>query len=127
MRPNNVIRLYLLMLILHQAHVFEEVWGYSWIVNLFNSVGKFLAINWVLYSISVIILYFILQKRIAGYQLGMLYSLLMILSGVLHITGYLVTSRYFGGFAGALSSLGIILIGIPLFISLRRALPILQW
>lgn len=116
---NRIIALFLLMLVFHVAHVFEEVYGRFWILN---NVGLkwFLIINWILFLFPVFFFYLLLSGYKYSFYLGMLYSIIMIINGVMHNVAYFVTGKYFDGFAGGITGLFLILIGIPLFFNLKK-------
>ena len=118
---NRVIVLYLFMLAFHVAHVFEEVYGRFWILN---SVGLkwFLIINWILFLFPLLFFYLLLAGYKLSIYLGMLYSLIMIINGLMHNTAYFVTGKYFDGFAGGITGIFLILTGIPLFFNLKKKL-----
>ncbi len=113
---------FLLMLLGHVAHVFEEVWARFWPLEKVFGLGWFLAINWLLLCFPVAVFYFILGRKRWAYYLGIAYAAVMILNGVVHNVATLVTGRYFGGFAGGFSGIGLILVGLPLIHYLRRAM-----
>ena len=69
MNNDKVVIFYLLMLINHVAHVFEETWGRFWILNKVG-LGLYLAINWVLFCIPVILFYFVLNNKRWAYKLS---------------------------------------------------------
>ena len=119
MNLNKVNLFYLLLLLFHVGHVFEEAWGGFRIVGIIG-IGWFLAVNWFLFSIPVAIFYFILEKRRPAYILGMIYGAVMILNGLGHNVATVVTGRYFGFAAGGFTGIGLILTGIPLIYYLNR-------
>lgn len=120
---SKVILLYLLMLVGHVAHVFEEVWGRFWLMDAFFGLGWFLAINWALFCIPVVLLYFVLHGKRRAYWMSMVYAGIMILNGVGHNVAALLTGRYFGGFAGGFTGLGLVAAGLPLLYYLWKELP----
>ena len=119
---NRAVIFYLLMILAHVAHVFEETWGGFWIESRIGQPA-FLAINWLLFAIPVVIFYFILDRKRWAFQLGMLYAGFMGLQGIGHNVATIVTGRYFGGFAGGFSGLVMALIAWPLIHHLRREMP----
>ena len=40
MNENTVILFYLLLLVGHVAHIFEETWGRFWLMNAFFGLGQ---------------------------------------------------------------------------------------
>jgi len=95
----------------HVAHVFEETWGRFWLIDSVYGLGWFLAANWVLFCIPVILFYFVLHEQIWAYRLSIVYAGIMILNGLGHNIATIVTGRYFGGFAGGFTGIGLILVG----------------
>ncbi len=115
----QVVYFYLLMLLAHAAHILEEIWGRFWLIG-FYGLGWFLIINWILFCIPVLFLYNILQERRWAYSLSMIYAGIMILNGIGHNIATIVTGKYFDGFAGGFSGIGLLLIGSLMIQSLRR-------
>jgi len=114
---------YLLMLLAHLAHVFEEVWARFWILDKIGLAG-FLAINWVLFSIPVTLLHFILSRKRWAFQLGILYAAFMGVQGFGHNIATIVTGRYFDGYAGGFSGIAMIVISWPLVRHLIKEMPV---
>jgi hypothetical protein len=123
MAEKKIVASYLLLLFFHVAHVFEEVWGHFWIMDRMGSEGWYLIINWLLFGLPLIFFYLILNGRRIGYILGILYAIFMVLNGLGHNAAVIVTGSYFGGFAGSISGIGLVLVGIPAALFLRRGLP----
>jgi len=109
------------MLIIHVAHVFEETWGRFWILNKVG-LGFFLTINCVLFCIPVIIFYFVLNKYHWAYKLGLVYAAFMVLQGIGHNFATIISGRYFDGFAGGYSGIGLAVIGSALFYYLFKGI-----
>jgi hypothetical protein len=118
-RLNKVNLFYLALLFFHAGHVFEEAWGGFRIVGKIG-LGWFFAVNWFLFSIPLVIFYFILEKRRGAYILGMLYGAFMIINGLGHNIVTIVTGRYFGFAAGGFTGIGLILTGLPLVYYLNK-------
>lgn len=110
----KIIILYLLLLLFHVAHVFEEAWGRFWLMDQVFGLGRFLVINWFLFSIPVFIFYFLLQNKRTAVYLALIYSVIMILNGLVHNIATIATGKYFGGFAGGWTGILLILTGLPL-------------
>jgi hypothetical protein len=53
---------------------------------------------------------------------GLVYAAFMALQGLGHGVAWLVSGRYFGGFAGAVTGLALLAIGVPLARALLREL-----
>jgi hypothetical protein len=119
---SKAIFFYLLMLLAHIAHVFEEVWAGFWILRRIGLAG-FLAVNWVLFSIPLAVLYFILHRKRWAFQIGLVYAGFMGLQGFGHNIATIVTGRYFDGYAGGFSGIAMIIISWPLVHHLRKEMP----
>ena len=123
MSNSKVILFYLLMLVAHIAHVFEEIWGRCWLMDAFFGLGWFLVANWVLFCIPVVVFYFVLHEKRWAFCLGIVYASIMILKGVGHNLATIVTDKYFSGFAGGYTGIGLLLIGPPMIHYLRKGMP----
>ncbi|MGA2623711.1 MAG: hypothetical protein ABSF91_07655 [Bacteroidota bacterium] len=121
MNKNKVVIVYLLMLMNHVAHIFEETWGRFWLIDSFYGLGWFLVANWVLLCIPVVLFYFVLHERRWAHHLSIIYAGIMILNGVGHNIATIVTGRYFGGFAGGYTGIGLIIIGSAMIYYLLKA------
>jgi hypothetical protein len=119
----RLVFFFLLMLLWHLAHVFEEIWGGFWMIDRLGGLGRFLIVNEILFSIPVVLLYFVLQQRPWAFRLSIVYGAVMILNGLGHNLGTWLTGRYFGGFAGGFTGIGLVAIGGPLVYYLWRAMP----
>ena len=119
---NKIILYYLLLITFHFGHVLEETWGRFWMVNTFG-LGLYLFINWILFFILVTLLYFVILEKRAAYHLSIAYAVFMVLNGAGHNIATLFTGKYFNGFAGGFSGLGLIITGIPLFTILYKNIP----
>jgi len=114
-----IVRLFLLMLGLHIAHVFEEIWGEFWMVNIF-SLELFLVGNWILYCVIIFLFYFILEERKGAYKLAIIYIGFIGIQGIAHLLATLITGSYFGVFAGGITGLPIFITSIPLIYHLIK-------
>jgi len=121
MKNNKVIVFYLFMLIIHVAHVFEEIWGRFWLLNKVG-LGLYLTINCLLFCIPVILFYFILMNKRWAYMVSVLYATFMILQGVGHIIATIISGKYFDGFAGGYTGIGLLIIGSALNYHLLKGL-----
>jgi hypothetical protein len=121
MYKNKVVILYLLMIVNHVAHVFEEIWGRFWILNKVGS-GIYLAINLVLFCIPLLLFYFVLNDRRWAYKFSIAYAGFMVLQGIGHNAATLITRRYYDGFAGGFTGIGLIVIGFPLIYYLLESI-----
>lgn len=120
----QLLALYLLMLLAHQAHVVEEAWGRFFLVELYG-LGLYLALNWLLLCIPVGLLFFVMVDRPLAYTLSLIYAGFMAVQGIGHNVLTIVTGRYFDGFAGGLTGIVLCVLGLLLFRALwqeRRVL-----
>ena len=122
LKRNKIIFLYLLMLIGHVAHVFEEIWGRFWMLNEVG-LGTYLAFNLVLFCIPVLLFYFVLNSKRWAYILSIIYAGFMGLQGIGHNVAVLITGRYFNGFAGGYTGIGLLVISFPMTYFLFKYLP----
>lgn len=120
MYKDKIIILYLLLLMNHVSHILEEVWGRLWLIDAVFGLGWFLLGNWILFCVPVGLFYFILNERRWAYRLGMIYAGIMVLNGIGHNVATILTGRYFGGFAGCFTGIGLIILGGLLFYNLSK-------
>lgn len=120
---NKIILLYLLLLTFHVAHILEETWGHFWIMDKIFGIDLFLLLNWILFCVPVFFFYLIILDKKTGYYLSIVYSIFMVLNGIVHNLATLIIGKYFDGFAGGFSGIGFIIIGIPLSILLLKNIP----
>lgn len=114
MKKSAVPLLFLLLLAVHIAHVFEEVWGRFQPLERIFGLGWFLLLNWIFLAAPMTVFFFILMRRRPAYVLGAIYAALMALNGLGHNIALAVTGRYFGGFAGAVSGVPMIILALLL-------------
>ena len=113
---------YLSLLGFHVAHVLEEIVGRFVVLHKLGLAG-FAAANWVLFLIPMALFYFWLAGRRWALRSSLLYAGLMVLNGLGHIVMTLVTGRYFDGYAGGLSGIGLAVSGLVLLRSQLRKEP----
>jgi hypothetical protein len=111
------------MLVVHVGHVLEEIGGRFWIMSTVLGLGWFLVVNWILFCIPVALFYGVLRGKHWAYTLSMVYAAIMTLNGVGHNVATLVTGRYWDGFAGSVTGIGLTLIGLSLLCLLRKERP----
>jgi hypothetical protein len=110
----KIIVFYLLLLINHVAHIFEEIWGGFWLMDKVFGLGWFLVGNLIVLCIPVLLFYFVLQEKNWALNLSLIYAAIMILNGIGHNVATIISGKYFGGFAGGYSGIGLIIIGSAL-------------
>ena len=108
---SRAVAAYLSLLAFHVAHVLEEVYGRFVALHELGLAG-FLAANWVLFCIPVAFFYFWLSGRSWARRMSVLYAAFMVLNGLGHNVMTLATGRYFDGYAGGFSGLGLAVAGI---------------
>jgi hypothetical protein len=106
----RAIAAFLGLLAFHVAHVFEEIYGRFVALHKLGLAG-FLAANWALFCVPIVILYFWLRGRRWALRLSAVYAGFMVLNGLGHIVMTLATGRYLDGYAGGLSGFGLIVTG----------------
>jgi hypothetical protein len=126
MNKSRSYLLYLLILVGHIAHIFEEILGRFWLINLVGGLGWFLLLNWVLFCFPVSLFYFVLLGKRWAYYLSIIYVGIMIFNGIGHKIATLVTRRYFNGFAGGFSGIIFIVIGPFLIYYLWKGITIID-
>jgi hypothetical protein len=120
-RP-RAIAAYLSLIAFHAAHVLEEVFGRFVVLHRLGLAG-FLAANWALFCLPLGVFYFWLAGRRWARAMSVLYAGLMVLNGLGHNVMTLATGRYFDGYAGGFSGLGLIASGALLLRALRPQEP----
>ena len=116
----KVVLFYLLLLLFHTAHILEEVWAGFRPVGKYFSMETFIILNLTLYAVPLAFFYFYLLNKKWAYYISLAYAYLMILNGAVHNIATIVTGKYFGGFAGGFSGIGLIIFGVPLIYYLRK-------
>lgn len=86
-------------------------------------LGSYLAINWMLLCIPVVLFYFVLDYKRWAYKLSIVYVGFMGLQGVGHNIAAIITRKYFDGFAGGYSGIALLIIGLPLIYYLWKEMP----
>lgn len=94
----------------HVLHVLEEFWGEFRAVRIMGP-ALFLAANAVLLAIPLVLFFFSLENKRAAILLVRIYAAIMILNGLGHGLAVIISGRYFGFAAGAVSGLGLIVFG----------------
>jgi hypothetical protein len=123
MNNHKVIIFYLLMLMNHVAHIFEEIWGRFFLMKKIG-LGWFLTINWLLLCIPVILFYFVLQNKRWAYKLSIIYAAFMALQGVGHNVITIIKGRYFDANAGGYTGIGMLILGSALIYYLIKVIPV---
>ena len=121
MNNKPVLISYLGLLAFHVAHVFEEVWGGFRVMRTLGT-GWFLAANWALFLAPLFFFYLLLTGRRTGYLLCIAYGAVMVLNGIGHNLGTIISGSYPGDFAGAYAGLGLIIFGAAVVYYLRQSM-----
>ncbi len=111
---------FLLLLLVHVAHVFEEVWGRFFLLDKYFGLGWYLIGNWLLIGIPIFVFYNFLNDKRWAYYLSLIYAYVMIINGLGHNVMTLLTGKYFDGFAGGFTGIGLIIIGLLFQHNLRK-------
>lgn len=119
---NQLYLYYLLMLVTTIAHIFEEIWGHFWILEVIG-LKWFLILNSFLIFIPFLIFYFVLNEKHWAYQLGTVYAGVMGIQGIGHNLGFLLMGSYYGGFAGGITGVFLSFFSIPLIYHLLKSMP----
>ena len=93
-------------------------------MNAIYGMGWFMVINWLLFCLPVIFFFYILKTKRWAFYMGLIYSIVMILNGLVHNIATIVTGKYYDGFAGGFTGIVLIIIGIPLSITLIHEMKI---
>jgi hypothetical protein len=111
--------LYLAMLALHAAHVAEESRGRFWVHERLGR-RRFLIVNGLLFVPPVVFFRAgLCRGRPWACRGAQAYAALMALNGVAHAAVLALTRRYVGGAAGAVTGLGLAVLGPLLLRALR--------
>jgi hypothetical protein len=94
----------------HVLHVLEEFWGEFRAVRIMGPF-LFLAANAVLLAIPLAILHYALENNRTAMLLVRIYAAIMICNGLGHGLAVIISGRYFGFAAGAVSGIGLIVFG----------------
>jgi hypothetical protein len=117
----RTIALYLCFLMINFAHVLEEIYGNFRVIAIVGPLW-FAIINWLIICIPVVALYYILLNKRWAYIVAIIYAAILVVNGLVHSIGYLITRQYYGGAAGCCTGLAYLVVGPMLIISLRRLL-----
>jgi len=106
--------LFIGLLIAHAAHIGEEAWGRFWLIDAVFGMPVFLVGNALLLAGAGLV--FVMAARRKGRWTGIAiaYATFMALQGVGHNAAFLITGRYFGGFAGGVTGVALLAFGAPL-------------
>ena len=110
---SRLIILYIFMLISHQAQIFEELWDHSILVTSMSE-NIYIILNWLLFCIPLLILYFIFIDKKWAYYLSGVYAIIMMFLGVERIVTSFVQGNLIMTLPIVLTGAIIYLIGIPM-------------
>jgi hypothetical protein len=111
------------LLVAHGLHVVEEAWRRFWLVDAVFGMPLFLSLNGLGLLLACSLYVGVVRRRRWAYVVSLVYVAFMALQGIGHNAAWAVTGRYFGGFAGGVTGLAMLGIGVPLWHRLYRALP----
>jgi len=115
----RITALYLCLLMIFVGHVFEEIQGNFKAIEYLGLVW-FMVINWIFISILAALFYFIMIGKRWAYICGIVYAGLLILNGLAHNIGLIITRQYYGGVAGSFTGLAYLVIGPMLIVQLWK-------
>ncbi len=110
---SRLILMYILMLIAHQAQIFEELWDHSILVTSLGE-GGYIMLNWLLFCIPLTLLYFIFVDNKWAYYMSAVYTIIMMFEGVERIIMSLVQGALIATLPIVLTAVIIYMIGIPM-------------
>ena len=110
---SRLILMYILMLIAHQAQIFEELWDHSILVTSLGE-GGYIMLNWLLFCIPLTLLYFIFIDNKWAYYVSAAYTIIMMFEGVERIIMSLVQGTLITTLPIVLTAVIIYIIGIPM-------------
>ncbi|MFX0085568.1 MAG: hypothetical protein ACFFAU_07835 [Candidatus Hodarchaeota archaeon] len=113
---------YILMLVTTVAHIFEEIIGNFWILEVIG-LEIFLLLNWLLFCIPFLIFYFVLLEKRYAYKLSIIFVIFMGIQGIGHNLGTLITGSYYSGFAGGYTGVVFIFLSIPSIYYILKTMP----
>jgi hypothetical protein len=115
--------LFAALLLAHGLHVGEEAWGRFWLVDAVFGLRLFLLLNLLGFLLACSLFLAVLRGLRWGFITGLFYAGFMALQGIGHNVAWLVTGRYFGGFAGGITGIALLAIGLPLAARLYEEMP----
>ncbi|KQC14664.1 MAG: hypothetical protein APR63_05390 [Desulfuromonas sp. SDB] len=121
-----IISLFVLMLIFHLAHVLEEVWGSFFIMDSVLGLEWFVVINGILWCVPLIILFFLIKGKNFAYKVAIIYAFIMVINGFAHNVLTLITGKYYRGFAGGITGIGLVLTGVLLLVFIWKKFIIIK-
>lgn len=105
---------YILMLLVHQAHIYEEILGHYFLIGYMGD-QLYLIGNWLLFSIPLGLLYLVIRwDKKWVYYLSIIYVVMMMFQGIEHILMSFVDDSLFVVYSGEITGLAIYIVGIPL-------------
>ena len=104
--------LILLLLLIHLAHIIEEIFGNAWFIEkIYGGINNFIIIMSILYLISFFFFYLFLNNVRFSFYLIFVYIVILILDGFDHIIEIIILKKYFDGAAGVFTGIVFIIIG----------------
>jgi hypothetical protein len=116
--------LFLFLLVAHAAHVGEEAWGRFWLIDAVFGMQAFLVLNAVGLLAACVLFLLDTRESRSWTWVAIVYAAFMALQGVGHNAAFLLTARYFGGFAGGVTGIALLAFGAPLAHQLYSGLPV---
>jgi hypothetical protein len=121
MDKNKIVIFYILVLVIHVAHIIEEVLGRFWLLNKIGLMW-YITINVLLFFIPVTLFIFVLRNKPWAIKVSIVYAVFMALQGVGHNIGTMLSGKYFDGFAGGYTGIGLLVFGSSLIYYLMKGI-----
>lgn len=110
---SRLLLTYILMLIAHQAQIFEELWNHSFLLTALGD-GVYILASWLLFCIPITILYFVFLDKKWAYYLSFVYAVFMMFQGVERIVLSFVEGTIASTLPVVLTGAIVYVIGIPM-------------
>jgi hypothetical protein len=111
------------LLAAHALHVCEEAWGRFWLIDAVFGLRLFWLLNLLGFLLACGLFLGVRRRLRWAYLAGLAYAVFLALQGVGHDVAWVVSGRYFGGFAGGITGLALFAAGVPLARLLYQDLP----
>ena len=116
MLKNNFFKYYILLLVVHAAHIIEEILGNVYFIESFyRGLNNFLIANIALLLVPIILLYFIVCKNKIAIYLSVLYPIIILIDGIDHVIEF-----YLNSVAGIFTGIIFIPISVLLFFEIIK-------
>lgn len=108
---NKVLITYILLIVFHVVHIFEEIAGkVTFIESFYKSLSIFLIVNAMLLLIPITLVYFTIKQKTWAYRISYGYAIVMIVDGIYHLINNV---------AGKYTGVGLLTFGVLLMYTLH--------